>query len=414
MTYMTEMGKKAKVASTELSTAGASKRNEIIRNIIDELLLSKEDIFKANALDIKAGREIGLSSALIDRLILDENRISSMAKGLSEIVSFPDPLGRSKASWKHENGMVITEVSVPLGVIGMIYESRPNVTADVAGLAIKSGNAVILRGGKEAINSNMAIADAIRRAIEKSSMNPDIVQLVSNTDRALVNELITMNDYVDVLIPRGGRGLKKAIIKGASVPVIETGEGLCHTYIDASADEKMALDIIINAKTQRTGVCNAMETLLVNREIAEKILPKVDEKLFALNFEMRACEESSKLMPHSINATEEDWATEHLDAILSIKVVENDDEAIGHINLYGSGHSEAIVTSSYAASEKFLEKVDAAAVYVNASTRFTDGGVFGFGGEIGISTQKLHARGPMGVEALTTKKFTIRGSGQIR
>lgn len=412
--YILGMGKKAKEASIELAKTSVTKRNSIINQIIFELKENKEEIFKANQIDIKKGVETGLSSALLDRLEINENRIKSIINGLETIINFKDPIGESISSWRHANGMNITQISVPLGVIGMIYESRPNVTIDVAGLSIKSGNCVILRGGSEAINTNKILVSLVRNALIDQNINPNIVQLVEQTDRELVKSLITMNEYIDVLIPRGGKGLKKAIISGASVPVIETGEGLCHTFIDESAELEMAKKIIINAKTQRTGVCNAMETLLVHEKIANELLPDINEALTKLNFEIRGCELAKPLMRNSILAVEEDWSTEYLDSILSIKIIPSVNSAINHINKYGSGHSEAIVTESYKNAEKFLNDIDSAAVYVNASTRFTDGEVFGFGGEVGISTQKLHARGPMGIKALTTKKYIIRGNGQIR
>jgi len=412
--YMKNIAEKSQEASKVLGKSDVNKRNSIILKIAEMLLVSQDEIIEANKIDLENGAKRNLSSALLDRLELNEKRISGMVNGLEVIARFEDPLGESIKSWRHDNGMNIAQVSVPIGVIGMIYESRPNVTVDVAGLCIKSGNSVILRGGTEAFHSNTALTKIIREAVESVGMNPDIVQLVENTDRALVQELITLNEYIDVVIPRGGRGLKKAIIANATVPVIETGEGLCHTFIDASAELEMAMDIIINAKTQRTGVCNAMETLLVHEGIADRILPLVNEKLGALKVEMRCCELSIGYIDTGIAAVEEDWSTEYLDLILAIKTVKTIDEAIAHINKYGSGHSEAIVTESYRSTEQFLNEVDASAVYVNASTRFTDGDVFGFGGEIGISTQKLHARGPMGVKALTTKKYIIRGNGQIR
>lgn len=412
--YINDMGKKAKDAALVLSKTSVDERNNIIKQLITQLEVSKEAVFRANKIDLEKGKTSGLSVALLDRLEINEKRIQGMIQGLETMVNFEDPIGESTTSWRHGNGMNITHVSVPLGVIGMIYESRPNVTIDVTGLSIKSGNCVILRGGSEAINTNKALAMIIKHALEIENMNPNMVQLVEHTDRALVKDLITMNDYLDVLIPRGGRGLKKAIIAGASVPVIETGEGLCHTYIDAGADLEMAINIILNAKTQRTGVCNAMETLLVHETIAKEVLPLIDQRLTELKFEIRACHLSTPYLKSSTPAVEEDWSTEYLDAILSIKTVTSLDETITHINTYGSGHSEAIVTESYKNAEQFLNEVDAAAVYVNASTRFTDGEVFGFGGEVGISTQKLHARGPMGIKALTTKKYLVRGQGQIR
>lgn len=412
--YILGIGKKAKEASVELNNSGVDIRNDILKQMIVQLKEQTDYIIKENEVDLENGRKNGLTDALLDRLAINKSRIDGMIAGLNTIINFEDPIGQSNSAWRHGNGMKISQVSVPLGVIGMIYESRPNVTVDVAGLSIKSGNCVILRGGSEAINSNKALADCIRKAVNLEGVNPDIVQLIEKTDRALVQTFITMNDYLDVLIPRGGRGLKKAIIAGASVPVIETGEGLCHTFIDESAQAQMAVDMVENAKTQRTGVCNAMETLLVHENIADKVLPLINHMLTNKGFEIRACEKSIAHMKNAIEAVDEDWSTEYLDSILSVKVVTTVDEAINHINEYGSGHSEAIVSENYGNAEAFLNRVDAAAVYVNASTRFTDGEVFGFGGEVGISTQKLHARGPMGIKALTTNKYVIRGNGQIR
>jgi len=412
--YILTIGKKAKTASLDLAQSSVTTRNNMIKQIIKGLYSEKETIINENKKDLEVGESNGLSIALLDRLEINDKRIDGMIGGLNTIINFEDPIHESLKSWRHANGMQITQLSVPLGVIGMIYESRPNVTVDVAGLSIKSGNCVILRGGSEAIHTNKALTQVIRQAIDSVGINPDCVQLVEHTDRALVKDLITMNDYLDVLIPRGGRGLKKAIIAGASVPVIETGEGLCHTYLDEHADTDKALEIVMNAKTQRTGVCNAMETLLVHNGILKKILPILNKLLTEKSFEIRACEACLPFMSDAILAVDEDWETEYLSSILSIKSVNSIEEAISHINTYGSGHSEAIVTEHYQLAEKFLNEVDASAVYVNASTRFTDGEVFGFGGEVGISTQKLHARGPMGIKALTTHKYIVRGNGQIR
>lgn len=412
--YIIDIGKKAKDASQDLALMKVENRNAILDDICEQLVRNKEEIFEANKIDIDNGIANGLTKALIDRLTINESRLEGMVDGLRLIAKFQDPLGKRLGGWKHANGMDITRVSVPIGVIGMIYESRPNVTIDVAGLSIKSGNCVILRGGSEAIESNKVLASIIRKAIEARGENPNIVQLIEKTDRSLVKTFVTMNDYLDVLIPRGGRGLKKAIKASATVPIIETGEGLCHTYIDKHADSTMAKEIILNAKAQRTGVCNAMETLLIHKDFEKEQISIIGDFLLDAGVEIRACENSKPYLKDSILAVEEDWSTEYLDYILSIKMVDGIDEAIKHINTYGSGHSEAIVTESYSSSEEFLNKVNASSVYVNASTRFTDGGVFGFGGEIGISTQKLHARGPMGVDALTTYKYIIRGNGQIR
>lgn len=414
MSYIKTMGIQGKDASEVLRHLSLDKRNQVIKRISELLKEDMDLIIDANEKDIRAGKENNLSQAMIDRLIINPSRIDGMIAGLEKISVFRDPLGVSTKSWRHENGMFISEVSVPLGVIGMIYESRPNVTVDVAGLCLKSGNSVILRGGKEAIHTNSAFVKVIQKALVALDVTPYAVQLIEDLDREHVKSLIQLNEYVDVIIPRGGKGLKKMIIEHASVPVIETGAGLCHTYIDESANLDMALNIAINAKTQRTGVCNAMETLLVHKNIASDFLPKLGYKLHEMNFEVRACEKAISNLEYAVLASEEDWSTEYLDAILSIKVVDDLHEAIVHINHYSSGHSEAIVSNSLLNTEQFLNKVDAACVYVNASTRFTDGDVFGYGGEIGISTQKLHARGPMGIEALTAKKYIIRGQGQIR
>lgn len=412
--YVIELGKEAKIASQKMMQYGLNDRNKMLEAIIKGLEDNSTEIKNANMKDLEAGEKNGLSQAMLDRLKINDVRLDGMIQGIQRVISFPDPLSKSNASWRHDNGMQITKRTVPLGVLGMIYESRPNVTVDVAALAIKSGNCVILRGGSEAIHTNRALANTIREALNNLGYNQNIIQLIEDTNRKWVQTLITANDYVDVVIPRGGKGLKEAIIKHATVPVIETGAGLCHTYVDQSCDVEMALNIILNAKTQRTGVCNAMETLLVHENQAASLLPLVDESLTERGFEVRVCDKGSTLMTHGLHAQEEDWSTEYLDSILSIKVVASIEEAIAHINQYGSGHSEAVVTSDYLSAEKFLNEIDASTVYVNASTRFTDGDVFGFGGEVGISTQKLHARGPMGIEALTTTKYVVRGHGQIR
>lgn len=412
--YILKIAKRSKDAAGKMASLETSKKNRALNAMAKALIGNKAFIMEENKKDILNGKNSGLSGAMIDRLMLTESRIENMAESLQEIARFEDPIGEVTKGWQHENGMNITQVRVPIGVIGMIYESRPNVTVDAAGLCLKSGNTIILRGGSEAIHSNKALAKIIGVAAEKEGIPKGAIQLIEETDRALVTELIRMNDYVDVVIPRGGKGLKRAILANATVPVIETGAGLCHVYVDADADIEMAEAIIVNSKTQRTGVCNATETLLVHRDIAGAFLPRLSETLGELDVELRCCEEALKLVGKGVPATEEDWATEYLDLILSIKVVASIEAAITHINEYGTKHSEAIVTADYGHSEMFLNQVDAAAVYVNASTRFTDGGVFGFGGEIGISTQKLHARGPMGIRELTSLKYAIRGNGQTR
>ena len=346
--------------------------------------------------------------------MLTEARIASMAEGLRQVAALEDPVGEVTGMKKRPNGLLIGQKRVPLGVIGIIYEARPNVTADAFALCFKTGNVVILKGGSDAIHSNTAIVDCIRRTLDENGITKDAIQLISDTSRETAGEFMKMNEYVDVLIPRGGKGLIKAVVNNSTIPVIETGTGNCHIYVDESADLQMAADIVMSAKTQRVGVCNACESLLVHEKVKDAFLPVLAERLRTKNVEMRADEEAKALIPDAVTATEEDWGTEYLDYILSIKVVGSADEAIRHINRYNTGHSEAIITRDYNNAQKFLDEVDAAAVYVNASTRFTDGFEFGFGAEIGISTQKLHARGPMGLLALTSTKFIIYGNGQIR
>ena len=414
MSYILDMGIKTKKASRELVKIGTKKKNEILNKMADAILEKREYIKSENQKDLIAGKERGLSSAFIDRLTLTDARIDGMADGVRTVASLPDPVGEVLEGFTHPNGMEISKVRTPLGVIAMIYESRPNVTVDAAALCFKASNSIILRGGSDAINSNMALAKVILDAGKKMGLPEGAIQLVEKIDRKYVNELITLNSHVDVIIPRGGLGLKKAIIENASVPVIETGAGLCHTYIDSVSNTDMAVDIIINAKTQRPGVCNAMETLLVHKDKAPELLPQLEKRLKEKNVEIRGDECSLEFIKNATLATDKDWETEYLDLCLSIRVVNSIDEAIDHINNYSTMHSEAIVTDLYENSERFLKEVDASAVYVNASTRFTDGGEFGFGGEIGISTQKLHARGPMGLKELTTFKYIIRGNGQIR
>jgi glutamate-5-semialdehyde dehydrogenase len=412
--YILEMGKKAKEASRIISGLDTRIKNKALMSVVDALLGNIDYIKEENEKDLEAAREKGLSEAFIDRLTLTDDRIKGMANGVWEIASFRDPVGEIVGGFPHENGMKISEVRVPLGVLAMIYESRPNVTIDAAALALKSGNAIILRGGSDATYSNEVLEKIFVEAIVENGVPEGAVQLVKNPERSLVNELVRLNEYVDVVIPRGGVGLKKAIIANATVPVIETGAGVCHLFIDSEAAIDKALNIAINAKTQRPGVCNAIETILIHRDSLGRILPFLAEALISNQVEIRADKEALQFIPGAKEAVEEDWSAEYLGLIISIKVVGSTKEAIDHIDKYGTKHSEAIVTESYGTAEKFLNEVDAAAVYVNASTRFTDGGEFGFGGEIGISTQKLHARGPMGVRALTTTKYIIRGNGQIR
>ena len=414
--YIEEMGKKAKEASKKLLTLDTRTKNKALVMIAEELINKKEEIKEANRLDLEKGKKEGLSFALLDRLELTDKRIEAMSQGLMEIAAFTDPIGEILSGWKHKNGMTIEKKRVPLGVLGIIYESRPNVTIDSAGLAIKSSNAVILRGSANAINSNIYLSRLFNEMGVKAGLPENSVQLIENTDRALVNEMVKMNQYIDVLIPRGGKGLKKFIIENATIPVIETGAGVCHVFVDESAKIGNVLPIIKNAKTQRPSTCNSIETVLVHKNIAEKILPEVTDMLIKSGVELRYSREALDIVNRNDVklANEEDFGAEYLDMIMSLKLVENVDEAIDYINEHSTQHSDSIITESIDNAEKFLNEVDSAAVYLNASTRFSDGGEFGYGGEIGISTQKLHARGPMGVKELTTTKYIIRGNGQIR
>lgn len=414
MTTLDIMGQNAKAASRVLMNAGAKKDSALLA-IADALRANADKIIEANNIDIENGRAAGLTESLIDRLMLDKGRIDGMAKGVEEVAAQADPIGKIIEGRTLKNGLKIEKVTVPMGVIGIIFEARPNVTSDAAALCMKAGSAVILRGGKEAINSNTVIAEVMRDAIESAGLPRDCVQLITDTTRQSATELMQLTDYLDVLIPRGGAGLIKSVVNNAKVPVIETGVGNCHVYVDKTADLDMAKNIVYNAKTSRPSVCNAIETVLVHQDIAEKALPLIKAELDKKNVEIRGCERTSAILGDCvIPASEDDYAKEFLDFILAIKVVDSLDAAIDHIAKYSTGHSEAIVTSDYASAEKFTACVDSAAVYVNASTRFTDGGEFGLGAEIGISTQKLHARGPMGLGELTSSKFIIKGGGQIR
>ena len=414
MTQLEIMGAKAKDASRFLMTAG-SKKDEALNAIAKALRENADKIIKANDIDIENGKNAGLTKSLLDRLKLTEERINGMADGVSEVASLADPVGRVLDGRTLKNGLQIEKVTVPMGGIGIIFEARPNVTSDAAALCLKAGSAVILRGGKEAINSNKAIAEIMRDAIENAGLPRDCVSLVEDTTRQSATELMQLSDYLDVLIPRGGAGLIKSVVENAKVPVIETGVGNCHVYVDKSADVDMAKSIIFNAKTSRPSVCNAIETVLVHKDIAEKALPEIKAELDKMNVEIRGCERTRAILGDSVvPATENDYAIEFLDYILAVKVVDSLDDALAHIAKYSTGHSESIITSDYESANKFTACVDSAAVYVNASTRFTDGGEFGLGAEIGISTQKLHARGPMGLNELTSSKFIIRGNGQIR
>lgn len=405
---------KAKAASRQLAVAG-EKKNDALRAIAKALIENQDAIIAANKVDLDNGEKNGLSAALIDRLRLDEGRIKGVADGVLEVAALQDPIGTVISGSTRPNGMEITKIRVPLGVIGIIFESRPNVTVDAAVLCLKSGNAVILRGGKEAINSNKCLAKIMQDAIESAGLDRNSVQLIEDTTRQSSVELMELTEYLDVLIPRGGKGLIRAVVENAKVPVIETGAGNCHVYVDESADINMAADIIYNAKTSRPSVCNAIETILVHENIAEKALPVIKARLDEKNVELRGCEKTAAILGDCVVPAEEsDWETEYGDYILAVKVVSSLDEAIEHIAKYSTGHSECIVTNDYKNAKKFTASVDSAAVYVNVSTRFTDGGMFGLGAEIGISTQKLHARGPMGLNELTSMKFIIEGDGQVR
>ena len=409
-----QLGKNAKEAENTLRTISTNQKNRVLAAVADHLVESSEKLLEANAVDVSNGKKNNMPEGLIDRLLLTSDRIEGMAEGLRQLVALEDPIGEITGMKKRPNGLLIGQKRVPLGVIGIIYEARPNVTADAFGLCFKTGNVVILKGGSDAIHSTEAIVECIRETLVSEGVTPDAIQLIQDTSRETAAEFMKMNEYVDVLIPRGGRGLIKAVVNQSTIPVIETGTGNCHIYVDKTADLQMAADIIMNAKTQRVGVCNACESLLVHESVKDALLPVLAKRLKTKNVEMRADQEAMDLMPGAVPATEEDWGTEYLDYILSIKVVYSVDEAIAHINRYNTGHSEAIITNDYTNAQKFLDEVDAAAVYVNASTRFTDGFEFGYGAEIGISTQKLHARGPMGLLALTTTKYIIYGNGQVR
>ena len=414
MTQLETMGAAAKAASRFLMNAGARKDDALLA-IAKALRENASAIIEANQTDLKNGKEAGLTDSLLDRLRLDEARIEGMAQGVEQVAALPDPIGKVLDGRTLKNGLKIEKVSVPMGVIGIIYEARPNVTSDAAALCLKAGSAVILRGGKEAIHSNRAIMSVMRAAIAGIGFPEDCIALVQDTSRQSATELMQLTDYLDVLIPRGGAGLIRSVVENAKVPVIETGVGNCHVYVDASADIEMAANIIFNAKTSRPSVCNAIETVRVHKDAAAAALPAIKAELDKKQVEIRGCEKTREILGDCvIPATENDYAREFLDYILAVKVVDSLDDALDHIAKYSTGHSESIVTADYSAAEKFTSCVDSAAVYVNASTRFTDGGEFGLGAEIGISTQKLHARGPMGLNELTSMKFIIKGSGQIR
>lgn len=408
------LGKNARTAEAEVRNLSTNLKNKALSAAADNLISWTDQILAENEIDVKNGRANHMPESLVDRLMLTSGRILDMADGLRQIAGMDDPVGEVTEMKKRPNGLLIGKKRVPLGVIGIIYEARPNVTSDAFGLCFKAGNAVILKGGSDAIHSNRIIVECIREALKNTGVTEDAISLITDTSRETAAEFMKMNQYVDVLIPRGGYGLIRTVVNTSTIPVIETGTGNCHIYVDETADLSMAADIVINAKTQRVGVCNACESLLVHRNVKDEFLPVLAERLSEKHVEVRADEQAMSLIPGAIAATEADWGTEYLDYILSVKVVGSLEEAISHINQYNTGHSEAIITNNYIHAQKFLDEVDAAAVYVNASTRFTDGNEFGFGAEIGISTQKLHARGPMGLQALTTTKYIIYGNGQIR
>ncbi len=412
-----EICKKAKETRQQTAVLSTNQKNEALYAVADRLVRQQDALIAANNTDMENGRKNGMPEGLLDRLKINESRIAQMAEGLRQIAGLEDPIGEVISMKKRPNGLVIGQKRVPLGVIGIIYESRPNVTADAFGLCFKTGNTVILRGGKDAVCSNQAIVEAIRAALKEQKLPEDAISFITDTSRETAREFMHMNEYVDVLIPRGGAGLIHTVVNNATIPVIETGTGNCHIYVDESAEFDMALDIIFNAKTQRIGVCNACESLLIHEKIADAFVPLLKKRLSEKSVEIRADEKIIGILgedEYTVPASEEDWGAEYLDYIVSAKTVASVDEAVSHINRYHTGHSDAIVTKDYASAQKFLNEVDAAAVYVNASTRFTDGFEFGFGAEIGISTQKLHARGPMGLPALTSTKYIIYGNGQIR
>jgi glutamate-5-semialdehyde dehydrogenase len=414
MKELIDIGKRAREASGQLAHLNTEQKNQILLMMADLLEKSAPAILEANAADLKQGEDMGLKGAIVERLTLSDKRIREMATGLREIVQLEDPVGEVQEMKNRPNGLMIGKKRVPLGVVGVIYESRPNVTADVAGLCIKTGNVCILRGGKEAFRSNNVLVELFHKALTTKGFNPHMVQLVQDTSRDSALAMMKLNNYLDILIPRGGSGLIQAVVQNSTVPVIETGVGNCHVYVDASADPEKAVNIVFNAKTHRPGVCNAAESLLIHKDVAKDLLPAIGQALREGGVEIRGDAESCELIPEAVAANEEDWATEYLDLVISSKVVSSLEEAVDHINRYGSMHSESIITENYTHAQYFLDRVDAAAVYVNASTRFTDGFEFGYGAEIGISTQKLHARGPMGLKELTTSKYIIYGSGQTR
>lgn len=414
MTDIQTLGKTAKASTSQLSLLSTKEKNQILNQMAEALEANTQKIIAANQKDLAKADDYGIKETMKDRLRLDEARIQEMANGIRQVATLPDPIGNVDKMWQNADELMIGAKRVPLGVVGMIYESRPNVTTDAASLCFKTGNAVILRGGKEAFYSNQLLVAIMQAVLAQNDIHPGAIQFVDDISREVVQEMMRLNDYLDVLIPRGGAGLIQNVKNHATVPVIETGTGNNHVYIDKDANLEMAVNITMNAKTQRPSVCNAIETLLVHKDVAAEVLPMLEKELLAKNVEIRADQKALAYLTQASEATQADWETEFLDYILAIKVVDSLEEAISHINQYNTKHSEAIVTENYSAAQKFLNEVDAAAVYVNASTRFTDGFVFGFGAEIGISTQKLHARGPMGLDALTSIKYIIYGQGQVR
>ena len=414
MTDIQTLGQTAKASTSQLSLLSTKTKNQILNQMAEALEANTEKIIAANQKDLAKADDYGIKETMKDRLRLDEARIQEMANGIRQVATLPDPIGNVDKMWQNADELMIGAKRVPLGVVGMIYESRPNVTTDAASLCFKTGNAVILRGGKEAFYSNQLLVEIMQAVLAQNDIHPGAIQFVDDVSREVVQEMMRLNDYLDVLIPRGGAGLIQNVKNHATVPVIETGTGNNHVYIDKDANLEMAVKITMNAKTQRPSVCNAIETLLVHKDVASEVLPILEKELLAKNVEIRADQKALAYLTQASEATQADWETEFLDYILAIKVVDSLEEAIRHINKYNTKHSEAIVTENYSAAQKFLNEVDAAAVYVNASTRFTDGFVFGFGAEIGISTQKLHARGPMGLDALTSIKYIIYGQGQVR
>lgn len=411
---LNELGKRAKIASMQLNLLETKQKNEALKSMANAIIQNCELILQENLKDINIAKQSGLSEVLIERLTLNKKRVFDMSQGILNISLLKDPIGEVDKMWRSEDNLLIGKQKVPIGVIGIIYESRPNVTTDASALCFKTSNSLILRGGKETINTNKILVSILREALKQNDINEDAILLIEDTSRQVALELMKLNKYLDVLIPRGSANLIKTVVQNATVPVIETGSGNCHIYVDKDADLQMATNIIINAKTQRPTVCNAAETLIIHKDIAKEFLPKIETELKKFSVELRADERAFKILQDVIRADEKDWKSEFLDFILAIKVVNSIDEAIFHINNYNTKHSESIITNDYFAAQKFLKQIDAACVYVNASTRFSDGEMFGFGAEIGISTQKLHARGPMGLEALTSTKYIIYGQGECR